>query len=139
MELFSILVSAGILMIIFEVLTPSEFFILSIGAAFILVGFFISYIPDNSTLLIALSSLSFFIFIVMKFISARYFKTQIYDSNKDQYFGMEVKIRRVVSDNRYEVKVYSEIWMGTSDTELMVGDVAFVTGMNGNTLSLKKK
>lgn len=139
MNLSSILIVIGLSLVIVEIFTPSDFFVSSIGIAFIATSLFSSYIVDNSALLIVLSALSVFFFVFMRLWGSKKLEANIYGSNKDQYLGMEFKVQKILESGRVEVKVFSEVWQGVSEEKLSEGDLVEVKDIKGNTLILEKK
>lgn len=128
----------GILFIIVEILTPTIFFFLAFGIAFIL-NSLVFQITQN--LAFSLYTTAITAFIVFYFIKKKnLFKTNNnYKSNIDNYQGKSCIVEEVLENNFYRVKIFSEIWTAKSEENLSKGDRCKVSGRIDNTLIIKKQ
>lgn len=128
----------GILFIIVEVLTPTIFFFLAFGIAFILNSLVFELTKNLSLSLITTAITTFIVFYFIKKINL--FKTHNnYKSNLSSYEGKTCVVEEVLPNNIYRIKIFSEIWTAKSDEILLKGDVCKVSGRLDNTLIIKKQ
>ena len=128
----------GILFIIVEVLTPTIFFFLAFGIAFILNSLVFELTNNLSLSLITTAITTFIVFYFIKKINL--FKTHNnYKSNLSNYEGKTCVVEEVLSNNVYRIKIFSEIWTAKSDETLLKGDVCKISGRVDNTLIIKKQ
>lgn len=128
----------GILFIIVEALTPTIFFFLAFGIAFILNSLVFQFTNNLALSLITTAITTFIVFYYIKKINL--FKTHNnYKSNLSNYEGKTCIVEEVLPNNHYRIKIFSEIWTAKSDESLLKGDVCKIFGRQDNTLIIKKQ
>ena len=127
----------GVVLIIIEIITPGIFFFLAFGIGFILNSLVYKWTNSLNFSLISTAITSAIVFFILKkffpIIDNKDFK-----SNMSRYEGRECTVIEVLENNKYKVKVYSEVWNGVSEKELSIGETAKVMGRKDNTLILEK-
>lgn len=130
--------SIGIFLIIVEMLTPSIFFFLAFGIAFLLnsvVYYFTNSLPIS---LITTGVTAIVIFYYLK--KSNIFKfNKTFTSNISSYIGKSCVVEELLPNNLYRIKLYSEVWTGKSEDKLSVGDSCKVIDRKDNTLIIKKQ
>ncbi|MDR3257156.1 MAG: NfeD family protein [Endomicrobium sp.] len=130
----------AIVLVIFEIVTPSIFFFvcLSIGSIFATVAAYFNFsgwIEFSVFIVVSVLSLYFIRPIFKKVINK--FKTV--NSNIDALIGTEAVVTEEITPFKIGfVKVSSEIWRASSDVKLEVSEVVRIKNVSGTTLIVSK-
>lgn len=128
----------GILLIIVEILTPSIFFFLAFGIAFILNSIVYRFTNNLALSLFTTGLTTLIIFYYFKKSNIFRQNTE-YKSNISNYIGKTCTIVEVLPNNNYRVKVFSEIWTATSHDILVKDDICNIIDRKDNTLIIEKQ
>ena len=128
----------GVLLIIVEILTPSIFFFLAFGLAFLLNSLVYRFTNNLALSLFTTGITTLIIFYYFK--KSNIFKQNTdYKSNISNYIGKTCTVVDVLSNNSYRIKVFSEIWTATSADILQNGDICKIIDRKDNTLIIEKQ
>jgi len=128
----------GVLLIIVEILTPSIFFFLAFGLAFLLNSLVYRFTNNLALSLFTTGITTLIIFYYFK--KSNIFKQNTdYKSNISNYIGKTCTVVDVLSNNSYRIKVFSEIWTATSTDILQNGDICKIIDRKDNTLIIEKQ
>ncbi len=139
MSPWMIWIIAGIICLIIEIFTPG-FFFMSIGFSAIITGLF-SLVIYNIYLQLAIFALSsFLVFVNMRKISKKFFKTKGQPTNIYALIGKKGYVTKDITKiSKGYVKINGEIWSAVSwdDSEIITGTEVIVKKIEGNKLFVK--
>jgi membrane protein implicated in regulation of membrane protease activity len=134
-------VIAFVVLVIVEVATPSTFFFLSLAAG-ALTAAAVAYFSASS---IWVETIAFVVVSVISIYTIRPLfksylkKAETADSNVDSLIGAEAAVTQTISPPKDGfVKVFSEIWLASSDEEIKTGEKVKVISVSGTKLFVKK-
>ena len=128
----------GVLLIIIEILTPSIFFFLAFGIAFLLNSIVYKFTDNLALSLFTTGLTTLIIFYYFKKSNIFRQNTQ-YKSNTANYIGKSCTVMEVLGNNTYRAKIFSEIWTATSHDTLQKGDICKIIDRKDNTLIIEKQ
>ncbi|MCX5774655.1 MAG: NfeD family protein [Fusobacteria bacterium] len=133
-------IGVGILLVLFEMLTPTLFIFLSFGLATIIAGVVAFFFPHLPTLLTIVIILTLIFYFSMKKIPLS-LKPNAYKGNISEYIGRRVTIVDTKENCEYRVKVYDDIWNATThenEDVFLLNEFAYIYKIESSTLYIQK-
>ena len=141
MSLWLIWIIAGIICVIIEIFTPG-FFFMSIGVSAILTGLFSLVISNLVIQMVIFVIISFLIFINIRKLSKRFFKTEGKPTNIYAMIDKKgIVTKDITKTQKGYVKINGEIWSAVSideNVEIITGSQVIVKKVEGNKVLVKK-
>ncbi len=140
MSLWMIWIIIGIACVIIEIFTPG-FFFMSIGMSAILTGLFALVVSNVFIQAIVFIIISFLIFINMKKLSKKIFKTTDKPTNVYALIGKKGMVTKdITKTTRGYVKINGEIWSAISvnEDDIEKDSIVVVRKVEGNKVIVEK-
>jgi membrane protein implicated in regulation of membrane protease activity len=140
MSLWMIWIIIGIACVIIEIFTPG-FFFMSIGMSTILTGLFALVVSNVFIQAIVFIIISFLIFINMKKLSKKIFKTTDKPTNVYALIGKKGMVTKdITKTTRGYVKINGEIWSAISvnEDDIEKDSIVVVRKVEGNKVIVEK-
>ena len=128
----------GVLLVIVEILTPTIFFFLAFGIAFLLNSLVFQFTNNLALSLFTTGLTAVGIFYYFK-KSNIFRQNTSYKSNISNYIGKTCTVVEVLANKTYRVKVFSEIWTATSNEILQKDEICKIIDRKDNTLIIEKQ
>ncbi len=140
MSLWTVWIIAGVICVIIEIFTPG-FFFMSIGVSAILTGIFALAVSNAYFQMLFFVVVSFLIFVNMRKLSKKLFKTKEQPTNVYALIGKTgIVTKDITKTSKGYVKINGEIWSAISEdeTDIIAGSQIVVKKIEGNKVIVKQ-